>query len=308
MKNFLTYSLVATGLITTLIFIVYVVVFSRTQPTTPPVSSYKNATYIIDGNAVILQNGVSEIEAAPGSASKITTRYFGNEVFADLNGDGREDIVFLLTQETGGTGVLYYVVAALNTLEGYIGGVGVLLGDRIAPLATEISKDVTNKDIIVVNYAERNIGEDFSVPPSLGKALWLKLDSETVQFGEVAQNFEGEADTSRMSLTMKTWTWIQTISSGTKEIKPQKPNAFTLTFNGDKTFSATTDCNSVGGEYRTEGNNIAFNKMMSTLMYCDGTQEAVFTEMLSNAESYRFTPKGELTLDLKSNPGSMVFR
>jgi len=308
MKNFLTYSLIVVGLIATLIFIVSTVIYSRTQSTPPPVSSYKNATYVIDGNAVILENGVSEVPAAPDSASKIITRYFGNEVFSDLNGDGREDIVFLLTQETGGTGVFYYVVAALNTPRGYIGGTGVLLGDRIVPLATEMSQDVTKKDVIIVNYAERNVGEDFSVPPSLGKTLWLKLDPETMQFGEVVQNFEGEADTNRMSLTMKTWTWIRTLPSDTKEVKPQKQNAFTLTFTGDSTFSATTDCNGVGGEYRTEGNTIAFSKMMSTLMYCDGSQEALFTEMLSNSTNYRFTSKGELIFDLKSNVGSMVFR
>lgn len=308
MRNFLTYALVAIGLIATFFFIACVVLFSRTQPIPPPISSYKNTTYVIDGTAVTLENGVSEVAAAPDSASKIITRYFGNEVFRDLDGDGREDIVFLLTQETGGTGVFYYVVAALNTPRGYIGSTGVFLGDRIAPLATEMSEEVGKKDVIIVNYAERNAGEDFTVPPSLGKTLWLKLDPETMQFGEVAQNFEGEADTNRMSLTMKTWTWVETFVGDTKEIKPQKPNAFTLTFNQDKTFSATTDCNSVGGEYKSEGNTIVFSKMMSTLMYCDGAQEVLFTEMLSNAESYSFTPKGELILDLKSNPGSMVFR
>jgi heat shock protein HslJ len=308
MKNFLTYSLVVTGLIATLFLIVCTVIYSRTQSSTPPVSSYKNATYIIDGNAVILEDGVSEVATLPDSASKIITRYFGNEVFRDLDGDGREDIVFLLTQETGGTGVFYYVVAALNTLEGYIGGTGVLLGDRIAPLATEMSQEIGRKDVIIVNYAERNIGEDFSVPPSLGKTLWLKLDPKTMQFGEVAQNFEGEADTSRMTLTMKTWTWVQTLSSNSKEVRPLKPNAFTLTLNEDKTFSATTDCNSVGGEYRTEGDTITFSKMMSTLMYCDGAQEALFTEMLSSSINYHFTSKGELILDLKSNADLMIFQ
>ena len=66
---------------------------------------YKNITYSIGGKSVELKNGVSEIEVTPDSASKIITRYFGNEVVHDLDGDGTKDIVFLVTQEMGGSGV-----------------------------------------------------------------------------------------------------------------------------------------------------------------------------------------------------------
>jgi heat shock protein HslJ len=185
---------------------------------------------------------------------------------------------------------------------------GVFLGDRIAPLATEMSQEIGKKNIIIVNYAERNIGEDFGVPPSLGKTLWLKFDPETMQFGEVVQNFEGESDMSRMSLTMKSWTWMQTLSRDNNEIRPRKPDAFTLTFNTDQSFSVKTDCNTVGGKYAVEGDTIMFSNMMSTLMYCDGSQEGLFTEMLSNSESYHFTTKGELILDLKSKSSSVILR
>ena len=95
------------------------------------------------------------MEAAPGSASKILTRYFGNEIRHDLNGDGREDVVFLLTQETGGSGVFYYAVAALDTEQGYVGSEGLLLGDRIAPQTTEIGTG----NIVIVTYADRAPGK-----------------------------------------------------------------------------------------------------------------------------------------------------
>ena len=97
----------------------------------------KNAEYMIEGERVKLKNGITETAAAPDSASKVVTRYFGNEFVLDLNDDGREDTVFLLTQETGGTGTFYYVVAALNTERGYIGSEALLLGDRVAPQITE---------------------------------------------------------------------------------------------------------------------------------------------------------------------------
>ena len=273
-----------------------------------PVSDPKNATYTIDGQKVTLVNGLSEVAAAPGSASKITTMYFGNAVTADLNGDGRPDSAFILTQDTGGSGTFYYIVAALNTPNGYIGSQGFLLGDRIAPQTTEMSHDPKTPNVIVVNYADRAPGESFAVAPSVGKSLWLLLDPKTMQFGEVAQNFEGEANPAKMTLGMKTWNWIDTIYNNGSTTAPRVQNKFTLTFKAPNIFSAATDCNGVGGEYTTNGNKITFTKMMSTLMYCEGSQEADFSKALGEAVSYHFTSKGELIFDLKFDSGSMVFK
>lgn len=83
---------------------------------------------------------------------------------------------------------------------------------------------------------------------------------------------------------------------------------FTLAFKKDGTFSGTTDCNRVGGSYEVNGNKITFENMMSTLMYCEGSQESDFTKMLGETESYLFTSKGELILNLKFDSGSVIFR
>ncbi|MES2006669.1 MAG: hypothetical protein V4436_01010 [Patescibacteria group bacterium] len=156
-------------------------------------ADYKNAEYIIDGQRVRLVNGEAQTEAAPGSASKVVTKYFGNEVKTDLDLDGREDVAFIVTQNSGGSGTFYYVVAALNTTRGYVGSEAILLGDRIAPQTSEVSQNPKHKGVIVVNYAERAAGEPMTTAPSVGKSIWLKLDPGTMQFGEVAQNFEGES-------------------------------------------------------------------------------------------------------------------
>ncbi len=269
---------------------------------------YKDATYLLEGRAISLVNGLSELEAAPGSTAKIVTRYFGNEVRHDFNGDGREDVAFLLTQQTGGSGTFYYVVAALNMEDGYVGSQGHFLGDRIAPQTTEMSRDPSKKNVIVVNYAERAPGESFAAPPSVGKSVWLLLDTQTMQFGEVVQNFEGEADPSRMTLGMTTWTWIAAYYNDGKEIKPNQPRKFTITFSNDGKFSATTDCNSISGNYTAGANLISFGPIASTKMYCEGSQETDFIALLGNAQSYHFTSKGELILDLKLDSGTVVFR
>ncbi len=133
-------------------------------------STYKDAGYIIDGEYLTLQNGESVIEAEPGSSTKIDTRYFGYESFGDLNGDGQEDVVFVLTQNKGGSGTFYYVVAAFKTEDGYQGTNGVLLGDRIAPQTTTIENGV-----VKVIFADRKLDEPFTTAPSILVTKYLKL-------------------------------------------------------------------------------------------------------------------------------------
>lgn len=154
---------------------------------------HRNAEYMIEGQRVKLVDGYAETQAAPDSALKTITRYFGNELHTDLDGDGREDVAFILTQESGGSGTFFYAVAALNTPEGYLGSDGYFLGDRIAPQPTSLSQNPRHKHVVVFNYAERAQGEPMTEPPSQGKSAYLKLDAERMQWGVVAPDFEGEA-------------------------------------------------------------------------------------------------------------------
>jgi len=272
-----------------------------------------DGTYIIAGQKVTLKNGISEIPLAPGSASKIITKYFGNDLKHDINDDGIIDDIFIVTQETGGSGVFYYVVALVSTPSGSVGSEGFLLGDRIAPQTINIDEGETTKgtnrqNVIVVNYADRKTGESFTVAPSVGKSVWLKLNPVTMQFGTVEQNFEGETNTKNMTLSIKKWEWVKTLYSDDKLVTPLKQSKFSITFRNDNTFSATTDCNGIGGEYTVKDNNINFSKMISTQMYCKGSQEADFTKMLNETQNYLFTPKGELVLTLKYDSGSVFFK
>lgn len=93
--------------------------YTETTKQEVSIPDYKDATYTIEGIPVHLVDGVAETPLAPDSASVVITRYFGNEVWKDLNNDGVADVTFILTQETGGSGTFYYVVSALKTSEGY---------------------------------------------------------------------------------------------------------------------------------------------------------------------------------------------
>lgn len=146
--------------------------------------AFQDAAFTVEETPVSLVNGIAESEAAPGSTGKVITRYFGNPAFGDLNGDGKEDVAFLITRESGGSGMFYYVVAALQTEADYQGTNAVLLGDRIAPQTTQIENGQ-----IIVNYAERNPDEPFSVQPSIGVSKKIRVLNGKLVEGLAASPF-----------------------------------------------------------------------------------------------------------------------
>ena len=147
--------------------------------------SIHDGKYIINGEKVTLKNGIAE-ENIPGSLAKIVTKYFGNDVRADFDKDGKEDVAFLVTQNNGGSGTFYYLVVRLNNGYSSKGSYGLFLGDRIAPQNTEVE----DGNVIVVNYADRKLEDSFVIPPSVGKSLLVSLDPKTMQFGEVIKDVE----------------------------------------------------------------------------------------------------------------------
>ena len=143
---------------------------SSEQAISTSTADYKNLTYKVGGKEIKLVNGYAENEIAPGSASKLITKYFGNEAMGDLTGAGNKDLAFLITQSGGGSGIFYYVTTAIKISSGYTGTNAILLGDRIAPQTTEI-KDGK----IIVNYADRKPGEPMTALPSVGVSKYFKI-------------------------------------------------------------------------------------------------------------------------------------
>ncbi len=85
----------------------------------------------------------------------------------------------------------------------------------------------------------------------------------------------------------------------------QQPH-FTILFNSDSTFSATADCNVVGGTYTTSGSNITITPGQSTMAFCgEESLDTIYVHMLSTATSYAIA-NNQLTLTLASD-GTLVF-
>jgi hypothetical protein len=132
---------------------------------------YKNIAYQLDGQEVKLENGSSEMPAEMGSTETVTTTIFGNSATADFNGDAKNDTAFILMQSGAGTGIFFYVAAAVSTPSGLKGTNAIFLGDRISPQTTEFKNGK-----IIVNYADRKPGEPFSAEPSVGVSKYLTVN------------------------------------------------------------------------------------------------------------------------------------
>ena len=104
------------------------------------------------------------------------------------------------------------------------------------------------------------------------------------------------------------WRWRETVYLDAEDVMPERPEEFVIIF--DKTEGsvvALTDCNSMMGEYETDGEGgLRFSEMTSTLKYCEGSQEAEFSMMLSEVERFAID-EGDLVLFLSDGDGLFIF-
>ena len=214
-----------------------------------------------------------------------------------------DDAVVIIVYDSGGSGTFYNVSLAINIDGGYQGTDAILLGDRVIPQQYYI-EDNRGK----VEYLTRAFNESFAIAPSHNKSIHLQYDRESFRLIEVAVDFEGEADPDVLTVTLKPWKWIKTIYNNDTEENPAATNAFILTFKDNGAFSATTDCNVLNGAYKIDEHKITFENIAATMKYCENSQEHMFTKMLKETQSFFFTGRGELILELKFDTGSVIFR
>lgn len=155
-------------IITVVISVIAVVTIlsARYYFSAPYVGNYKDATFTLDGQPITM--------TSPG------IKYFGNEAVGDFNGDQQADVAFLFTSEPGGSGTFFYAVAALGSINsGFTGTNAILLGDRIAPQTTEFRDGQ-----IIVNFADRWFGQQFTTQPSRGVSKYFSILNNTLTESE----------------------------------------------------------------------------------------------------------------------------
>lgn len=81
----------------------------------------------------------------------------------------------------------------------------------------------------------------------------------------------------------------------------------TLTFSDDGTVAGSGGCNSLGGEYTLEDNQITFGALTSTLMACDearNAQESAVMQVLTSTAEFAIEDQ---TLTITNNGMALVF-
>lgn len=99
----------------------------------------------------------------------------------------------------------------------------------------------------------------------------------------------GDGDTSAASNSLegKTFVWEKTIETNKSVTTPKQKDAFTFTLQEGQVRGGT-DCNGYSGTVVLEGKTITMGAFMSTMMYCEGSQESAFTNALTRSVTYRF--------------------
>lgn len=261
-----------------------------------------HGTYTIDGEPFTLVDGWAEKEITSDSATKDKLFILGDPVLADIDKDGDDDALVILINQPGGSGSFYYAAVSLNNKDKYESTNSILLGDRIS-----IQDFYIEDSKAKIRYLDRAEDESFATKPSIEKEIHLTLDKD-LNLVQVAKDFEGEADPNIMTLDMKTWQWIETVYNNDTKLMPNNPGDFSLNFKKDNTFSAETDCNAMSGKYEVLDNKISFKEVIATEMFCENSQELEFSSMLNEVQSFLFTSKGELILELKLDTGSSIFK
>lgn len=103
------------------------------------------------------------------------------------------------------------------------------------------------------------------------------------------------------SKILGSWTWQETVLSNKEKIIPKDKNLFSITFEKDGNISGKTDCNGFGGTYSNTDVVLSFGPLVSTLMYCEGSQETEFTSYLSKTVNYSIQDDNELKLLTSDN-------
>ncbi len=102
------------------------------------------------------------------------------------------------------------------------------------------------------------------------------------------------------------WVWLRTERMTGSPVQAPPGEKFVLSFDGEGNASSSTDCNGLGGTYIVNGEVLSFGPFISTLMFCEGSLEGVYSQDLSLTNSY--TIQGDiLRLNLNRDVGVMIF-
>ncbi len=231
--------------------------------------------------AVTLVEGKYEGEPfEPEGASRPTVQLITELIpHGDLNGDGVDEAIALVTENSGGTGHFLYVVP-LTTIDGVVQQLGsVLVGDRVNLRSVDV-KDGT----IVMQTIEGGPGDAACCPTHKGTRAWAMQDgvlTETVS--------EIEGPLSLADLAGPEWV-LKAFNN--KEAAPETP-VVTLQINLEENkVVGSSGCNNYFGSLESsEARKLTIGPLAGTMMMCPPEVmdvETRYLKALGEAEGYGF--------------------
>lgn len=99
-----------------------------------------------------------------------------------------------------------------------------------------------------------------------------------------------------VALDFKPWKWVSVRNADGTTFSSTQAEKFSLTFNASGAFQAETDCNQLTGSYEARSGALSLGSIAATKMFCDVSDEALFTDLLYRVESYQFVEGRYLVL------------
>lgn len=267
----------------------------------PSQSDMANAHYQgIENSPIQLKNGRWEGEPyAPGGASRPSVGLVEHFVLrGDLNGDGLEEAVVLLWQNSGGSGTFDYV-AVMEKSDGETRNVATApLGDRVQVRSGSIVDGT-----VVLDVVQQGGDDGACCPTQLASRSWALEDRE---LKEKEVRIDGKLSLAVLEGTE--WTLAQL-----SQDHPLPEGAeVTIAFSEGR-IAGNSGCNrfSAGIEEGTAPGEIKVGPSMGTRMACSEELmrlETEFLRLLSQVNVYRFVAGGLiLGGEIESDPFSLKF-
>jgi len=254
-----------------------------------------NATYQgIYGEPVTLTDGTYQGEPfVEGGASRPTVTLIPEPVaYGDLDGDGQDDAVVLLAENSGGSGTFVYLAAMVNQNGQPVNVATTLLGDRVQANSITI---LNNQ--MVVDMVQAGPDDPMCCPSQQVIKTYSLQGDQLVEVS--SQEVTGGA---RAAGSLEGSSWILTSLNGTE---PLPETTITASFGEDGTLNGTNGCNRYGAAYQVDGDNIAINLGPTTMMACpDPVMKQADDYMAALASAVTYQIQGD-TLEL-SDAGEVV--
>jgi len=199
----------------------------------------------------------------------------------------------------------------------------VFVGDRVAgklspgPMDSRTDGYLTNVNLItetsLTAYYARYRANDPLCCPWKTEAVTFIIKPDGKNFLLVpemkistGENTENQSSGNAPTLNNTVWRW-QSSESATGKTTVDKPENYQLEFMASGKIGVKADCNTGGGSYTTEDNNISFVRIFTTKMFCgEKSLDSRFMQGLESARSFR-VEGNNLLIGGEGENGTMKF-